>query len=178
MEYYQLNLCGLKRNLPIVHLSPKIKAASFNLLGDRELVEVAAKNIVKKIKDYKFDFLIGPEVKVVPLLQEMARLLKQPHYIVCRKNIMGYMIKPIISRNKPSLVIDGTDASLIRDKKVFLVDDVISTGRTIQVIKELMSQIGAEVVGVAAILKQDGHAESGLKNLIYLEELSVFKTGS
>lgn len=175
MEYYKLNLCGLTRDLPIVHLSPKIKVASFNLLGDRLLVEVAAKNLVKKIKDYEFEFLVGPEVKVVPLLQEMAKLLDQPHYIICRKNIMGYMVKPISARTKPSLVINGYDASLIKGKTVFIVDDVIATGRTIKVIKELLDHIDATIAGVAAVLKQDGRLEDDLRDLIYLEELPIFK---
>lgn len=178
MQFYELDLCGLKRQLPIVHLAPKIKIASFNLLGDRELVEIAAKNLVDRIKDYQFDFLIGPEVKVVPLLQEMAKLLNQSRYIICRKNIMGYMINPIISRSRPSLVINGNDADLIKNKKVFIIDDVVSTGRTIKVMKELINQVGAEIVGVAAVLKQGKNVENqNLDSLIFLQELPIFKVG-
>ena len=52
MDYYTLKLCGLTRKLPIVSLGPKLKIASFNLLGDGELVEAVAKRLEKEIKKF------------------------------------------------------------------------------------------------------------------------------
>ena len=66
MKNYILKIGKVKRQLPIVSLGPKIKVASFNLLGDREMVEELAKQLYKKIKGINFDYLVGPEVKVVP----------------------------------------------------------------------------------------------------------------
>ncbi|HUS60125.1 MAG TPA: hypothetical protein VMX76_01960 [Nevskiaceae bacterium] len=60
MEYYILKLCGLTRKLPIVALGPKLKIASFNLLGDGELVEKVAEALEKKVKKFDFDYLVGP----------------------------------------------------------------------------------------------------------------------
>ena len=72
MEYYDLKICGLSRQLPIVPLGPKLKIASFNLLGDGELVEKVAEELAKKLEKEKFDHLVGPEVKVVPLVQVLS----------------------------------------------------------------------------------------------------------
>lgn len=174
MEFYQLELCGLKRKLPIVALGPKIKVASFNLLGDVELVKAAAGALAKKLEVYDFDFLVGPEVKVVPLLQELSKLLGKERYIICRKNIMGYMVKPLITRTKPHLVLDGVDQERLNNKKVAIVDDVVSTGRTIKVVKELMKQAEAEVSCVATVLKQ-GKVRDLEGDIIFLEQLPVFK---
>ncbi|NIT03835.1 adenine phosphoribosyltransferase [Candidatus Saccharibacteria bacterium] len=154
MKYYTLKLCGLTRKLPIVSLGPKLKIASFNLLGDGELVEAVAKDLAKELKKYEFDYLVGPEVKVVPLLQALAKKTKEPRYVILRKNIMGYMTKPMTNKSKPSLVLNGPDAKLLKGKKVVMVDDVISTGRTIRVARELLKMAGAEVVGMVAVLKQ------------------------
>lgn len=174
MDYYTLKLCGLTRKLPIVSLGPKLKIASFNLLGDGELVEKVADELVKEIKKFDFDYLVGPEVKVVPLLQALSKRLNQPRYVILRKNIMGYMVKPISNKSKPTLVLNGPDAEILRNKKILIVDDVISTGRTIKVVKELMKMIGAEVVGVVAVLKQGEKQEEFGIPIVFLDTLPLF----
>lgn len=173
MQFYDLKLLGLSRRLPILPLGPKRKIASFNLLGDRDLVNRSAGELVKKVGDIDFDFLVGPEVKVVPLLHEMANILGHDRYVVSRKSIMGYMLKPISSKTKPVLVLDGRDALLLKGKKVIIVDDVVSTGRTVKVLSELMNDIGTKVVGIASIFKQGDQLQSELNDLIYLAKLPI-----
>lgn len=175
MDYYNLKLCGLNRKLPIVSLGPKLKIASFNLLGDGELVEEVAEALVKEVKKFNFDYLVGPEVKVVPLLQVLAKKLKKPRYIILRKNIMGYMTKPITNKSKPSLVLNGPDAEFLKGKKVLIIDDVISTGRTVRVVEEIMKMIGAEVVGVIAVLKQGDSEKEFSVPFKYLNKLPLFQ---
>ena len=176
MTYYTLKICGLTRNLPIVSLGPKLKIASFNLLGDGELVEAVAKDLAKEIKKFEFDYLVGPEVKVVPLLQVLSQKLKKPRYIILRKNIMGYMTKPITNKYKPNLVLNGPDADLLKDKKVIIVDDVVSTGRTIRVVGDLMTMARAEVVAAVAVLKQGEKEEEIEPTFFYLGNLPLFGT--
>jgi len=176
MQFYTLKLCGLTRKLPIVALGPKIKIASFNLLGDGELVEKVAKRLEKEIKKFEFDYLVGPEVKVVPLLQVLSQRVNRPRYIVLRKNIMGYMIRPISVRSKPTLVLDGRDAEILRHKRVIIIDDVVSTGRTIGIVKELMEMVGAKVVGVVAVLKQGQEKISMNAPFVFLGKLPIFES--
>jgi adenine phosphoribosyltransferase len=176
MNYYSLKLLGLERKLPIVSLSPKLKIASFNLLGDRELINLAARSLVNKVSKIKFDYLVGPELKVVPLLHEMANILKQPRYFVCRKGIMGYMVDPVVSKQKPNLVLDGSDARHLKGKRVVIVDDVVSTGRTIRVLKGLMQEVGAAVEAVATVLRQGNEIDPELTDLISLGNLPLFKS--
>ena len=176
MEYYRLSLCGLERELPIVSLGPHLKIASFNLLGDGELVEKIADELAKRVKNLDFDYLVGPEVKVVPLVQTLAQKLGKSHYVILRKNIMGYMVKPVSNKSQPTLVLNGPDADLLAGKKVFIIDDVVSTGRTIKVVEELMKTVGAQVVGAAAVLKQGEEHEKIDTPFFYLGELPLFKT--
>jgi adenine phosphoribosyltransferase len=176
MKYHRLEIDGLVRELPVVSLTPKIKVASVNLLGDIEMVDVIAKKIVNRIKGYDFDSLVGPEVKVVPLLHELSKLMGKPNYVVCRKQIYGYMVKPIKTRLKPGLVLDGSDTKVIEDKKVIVIDDVVSSGRTLRVVGELMDSVNAEVVTNLAVFKQ-GDIQEGLpKNFIFMEKLPIIKT--
>ncbi len=176
MEYYNLKICGLKRQLPIVPLGPKLKIASFNLLGDGELVEKVADDLVKKLKEIDFDYLVGPEVKVVPLIQVLAKKLNKPRYVILRKNIMGYMTKPVSNKSKPTLVLNGPDAEILKEKKVVIVDDVVSTGRTIRVVQEMMKIVGAEVVGAVAVFKQGEKEEEIEVPFFFLGVLPLFKS--
>jgi len=175
MNYYQLDLLGIKRELPIVPISPKLKIASFNLLGDVELVNKSAKEIAKKIKGLKFDVLVGPEVKVVPLIHQLATIIKSKNYIICRKNIMGYMVKPVQSEGKNKLVLDGRDAQLLKGKRVVIVDDVVSSGRTTREIITLLKKLDAQVVCVISIFKQGDEEIPDLPNFIYLAKLPLIE---
>lgn len=174
MDYYTLKLCGLTRKLPIVSIGPKLKIASFNLLGDGELVEKVAEELAKEIKKFDFDYLVGPEVKVVPLLQALSKKLEKPRYIILRKNIMGYMVKPILNKSRPTLVLNGSDADLLKGKKVVVVDDVVSTGRTIRVVGELMETVEAKVAGMVAVLRQGKRSIDSKIPFYCLGELPVF----
>jgi len=178
MDYYHLNFFGLKRELPIVALTPKIKIASLSLLGDTELTEKAAEKLAEKLKKYRFEYLVGPEVKVVPLLHALSQKLQQKKYIVCRKSIKGYMTSPqVLKISKGNrlnmLVLDGPDAQLIKGKKVAVIDDVVSSGLTIINLEKLLNQVGAKPVLTATIFKQ---GEQYRGKLLYLMTLPIVES--
>lgn len=181
-KYYKLEICGLKRKLPLTAISPNTKLASFNILGDVDLVSKTAQALKKKIKKYDFDYLVGPEVKVVPLIQKLAELMGHKEYIICRKSIKPYMVKPITLKPLPhfpkhvkKLVINGIKAEKLKGKKVAVVDDVVSTGVTMRMIDKLMEKIGAEVVLHGSVIRQTKNQFDEIKNFIYLAELPIFK---
>ena len=175
MKFYELKFANLKRDLPVVSLSPVIKVASVNFLGDSELVQAAALEIQRVLKDVKFDCLVGPEVKVVPILQELTRLLKQPRFVVFRKKITGYMVNPHKSKSFHGLVLDGRDVDYLKGKKVVVVDDVVTTGSTLVYINKFLNEIGSEVVLNIAIFKQDDGKDINVSNFKHIEKLPVFK---
>lgn len=180
VDYFDLEICGLTRKLPLVYVGKSTRLASFSLLGDVELVEVVAGELEKKLKRLKFDFLVGPEVKVVPLVAELARRLGQKRFVVCRKSVKPYMVSPVILKPLPhfpkhvrQLVIDGGDAELLKNKRVVIVDDVVSTGVTMRMMTKIMEKVGAGVVARVAVLRQ-GEQFDNLENFIFLGELPVF----
>lgn len=176
MDYFTLKIDKVTRKLPIVSIKANLKVASVNLLGDTELVVLVAKKLLIKLKALEFDYFVGPEVKVVPLLQELSRLTKSNRYVVCRKNIHGYMVSPIKSNLKNNFVIDGSDANLLKEKRVVIVDDVVTTGSTFYAIENLMEQIGAKVVAKVAVFKQGDDLHPNNKNTIFVSSLPTFTT--
>jgi len=174
MNYYTLKICGFVRKLPIVKIGPKYSIASFSLLGDIDLVEVIARELVERIKYLDFDFLVDPEIKVLPLVYQMSNLLGHKNYVVSRKKILGYMTSPIKSDGRKPLVLNGPDAQLLGNKKVVLIDDVVSTGKTIKEMENLMNKVKAKVVATACVLKQGELQVKINKPLFYLQTLPLF----
>ena len=105
-----------------------------------------------------------------------------PYYIVARKSVKPYMSHPltdevvsITTQKAQTLCLDGKDAMLLKGKKVAVVDDVISTGESLQAIERLVEKAGGEVAARAAILAEGDAARRS--DIIFLEELPLFPIG-
>lgn len=177
MEKYVLEILGVKRELPIIEVAPGLKIASFVILGDTELVSLAAQEIVRRLPP--IDMVVSAEAKGIPLVHEISRLLGK-NYIVARKSIKPYMASPITdevvsitTQKKQLLVLNGEDAEKINGKRIALIDDVISTGSSIAALERLVTKAGGHVVAKAAILAE-GDAASR-KDVIFLGVLPLFK---
>ncbi len=180
MNFYELELLGLKRELPIIAVGRRTKLARFSLLGDVELVNALADEWAKRLKKYKFDCLVAPEVSVLPLVHGVALRLGHKRFVVCRKNIRPYMISPVeikplahFPKHVEPLVISGQDAEYLKGKKVAIFDDVVSTGVTMRMVGKLIEKVGAEVVLRIAVLRQ-GEQFDKMENFLYLGELPIF----
>lgn len=179
-QTYQLTLGPITRNLPLIQLTPDLTIASFVLLGDAELTHYAATELAKKLGNVSFDYLVTMESKGIPLAQELSWLTHHKRYIVLRKSVKDYMQQPVelpvkaITTSTPQkLVLDGTDAQLIKGKRVIIVDDVISSGGSVETAKQLVASVGATVIRQLAILAEGEAAER--KDIDYLQQLPLFK---
>ena len=85
-RYYELEVAGVKRSLPVINISDSLAIAGFVILGDTEIVEKTAAELAKKVPA-DTDILMAAETKGIPLVQAMARILGMPRYIVARKSI-------------------------------------------------------------------------------------------
>jgi len=176
-KYYTLTVAGLTRKLPIVKISDDLSIASFVILGDTELVLATAPEIVKRLP--QVDILITAEAKGIPLIFEISRLMNMKRYVVARKSIKPYMDSPIVNevvsittQKKQILCLDKKDAELIKGKRVAIIDDVISTGESINAVEKLVEKAGGIVVAKAAILAEGDAANRN--DIIYLEKLPLF----
>ena len=68
---YEINVAGLKRELPVFKLSDELAIAAFVIFGDVELTCACAKELIKKAPEH--DIMITAEAKSIPLIHEMAR---------------------------------------------------------------------------------------------------------
>ena len=99
--------------------------------------------------------------------------------MILRKTYKPYMGDALraetlsITTGQPQLlVLDEKDRALLKGKKVVLLDDVISTGSTLQGMRILMERAGASVVKEAAILTEG--ERSKWEQIISLGHLPLF----
>ena len=177
MEHLSMTLAGVKRDLPIVPISDKVSIAAFVIFGDTDIVEPCARALADRLpKDV--DLLITAEAKSIPLIYEMAKVMKMPKYIIARKSVKGYMSNPIVTKVKSIttdeeqiLCLDEHDSKLIKGAKIAIIDDVISTGGSLIALEYLVEQAGGQVVAKAAILAE---GDAGNRDdIIFLDKIPV-----
>jgi len=60
----------------------------------------------------------------------------------------------------------------LKDRKVLIVDDVISTGESLRSIETLVNQVGGNIVGKMTVLAEGDAADRD--DIIFLEKLPLF----
>ena len=177
MLYHTMEIAGLKRDLPICKVSDDLYIGAFVIFGDVELTEHCAAALLKKAPAY--DYLITAEAKGIPLIHEMARQSGQNKYLLARKapklymnNVLEVSVHSITTAREQHLYLDGEDAALMRGKRILIIDDVISTGKSLTALERLVEAAGGIICGRMAILAE-GDAQNR-DDIIYLEKLPVF----
>ncbi len=164
-ETYSIDIAGVHRELPLFEIKPGLRIAILNILGDTELVQASARELAKKLKGVDYDILVTAEAKSIPLVHALSVETKKP-YIVLRKTYKPYMGDALkaetlsITTGEPQvLILDEKDRSAIEGKKVVIVDDVISTGSTLQGMRMILGKANTSVSGEAAILTEGDRAQ-------------------
>ena len=71
-----------------------------------------------------------------------------------------------------AIYLDTADAALMNGKRILIVDDVISTGESLNALETLVEKAGGIICGRMAILAEGDAIDR--EDLIFLEELPLF----
>lgn len=177
-ESYSVEIAGLKRDLRLFEIKPGLKIAILNILGDTELVQACARELAQKLKDVDYDVLVTAEAKSIPLAHALSVETEKP-YVVLRKTYKPYMGDALkaetlsITTGQPQiLILDEKDVEMMQGKRVVILDDVISTGSTLQGMRMILTKAGSSVVAEAAIFTEGDRAQ--WENIISLGHLPLF----
>ena len=175
-EFYTMTIAGYERHLPVCKLNDTLNIAAFVLFGDVELTVAAATELIKLAPPH--DIIITPEAKAIALAHEIARQEGDMTYIVARKHVKLYMkevfeveVKSITTEAKQTLYIDTVEAEMLKNKRVLIVDDVISTGGSIHAVEKLVEEAGGFVAGKMAVLAEGDSRDRN--DIVYLEYLPL-----
>ena len=157
---HHVEIAGLGRDLPIITVPSGVRLAVFNILGDIALTKASGRELAARLRPREPELIVTTETKSVPLAYEIAALLGVP-YVVLRKTYVSYMgealetkVQSITTGRPRTIYLDAKDRSLCAGKRVAIVDDVISTGSTLQAMRDLMGRAGARVVAEAAVFTE------------------------
>ncbi|MDX1614272.1 MAG: phosphoribosyltransferase family protein [Candidatus Promineifilaceae bacterium] len=178
-DSYSVQVAGLTRHFPLFEVSPGVRIAIFNMLGDTFVVKAAAAALAERLRDIPGQVLVTAEAKSIPLIYEMSALMGLP-YVVLRKQYKTYMgdairaeTVSITTGNTQTLFLDEKDQRLIEGRQVLVVDDVVSTGSTLSGMKKIVSAAGGEVSQVAAVFTE---GDEDWSEVIALGNLPVFRS--
>jgi adenine phosphoribosyltransferase len=175
---FPVEVAGVKRELRLFEVKPGLRIAVLNILGDTELTQASARALAKKMAKLSYDVLVTAEAKSIPLAYALSVETNKP-YVILRKSYKPYMGDALsaetlsITTGKPqTLYLDEKDLQLMAGKRVVIVDDVISTGSTLQGMRLLIQKAGGELAGEAAIFTEGERSQ--WENIISLGHLPVF----
>lgn len=166
---YDLEIAGTVRTLPLVQVAPDTWIAYYYSLGDTEVIDRAAQALAPRLE--AAELLVTTETKGIPLTHAIATYLGRRPYVICQRRMRPFMVAPLRVRYRPitaaepqELYMDARDAAKVRGRRVALVDDIVSTGETLQAMTRLVEEAGGEVVARAAILLE-GIEQPGVEHL-------------
>ena len=175
--YYEIEIAGLKRKLPLCPITDSLYIGAFIMFGDVEITRAAATELLKIAPAH--DIMITAESKGIPLVYEMARQSNAENYLLARKtpklymrNIFSVEVKSITHATVQTLYLDGDDAEAMRGKRVLIVDDVVSTGESLRALETLVTKAGGIIAGKMCVLAEGDAANRD--DIKYLAVLPVF----
>ena len=174
--FYEMQIAGLTRQLPLCPLGDSMMIAGFVMFGDVEITVKCAEELLKRAPE--FDVIVTAESKGIPLAHEMARQSGKD-YVVLRKEPKLYMtnvvktgVESITTAHIQTLCLGDYERNMIQGRKVLIVDDVISTGGSLLSIEKLVHNVEGEIVGKMAVLPEGDAAQR--EDIVFLEPLPLF----
>ncbi len=192
-ENYNLDIYGIKRELPLCKIKDEMWIVVNEPLCfgcDIEFTGKITEELSKQIALFQPDVLLTPETKAIALTYEVTRQLHLPRYILARKShkkcvekVVKTEVSSITSPELQELFLDEFDVKYLKGKRVVLFDDVLSTGRTMQALRNLAIKSKAEVCAIAVVWLEGpwafeefvGEFQKG--QVIFLDVFPLYATG-
>ncbi len=178
---YRVDIGGIRREFPLVNVSPGLWIASNAefILGDATLVARAAELLSRKLKGRRIEVVLTAEAKSIALAYELSRRLGLERFIVARKSLKAYMgehlaqkLRSVTTKGEQELILSADEIRYLSGKRACLLDDVVSTGGTLDALEKLAREARCVVACKASIWKEGPWFEA--KDLVFLDVLPVF----
>lgn len=162
---------------PIVPLAnAPISIALFDSLGDLALCDFLAEQLVSRAQGRGIDLeaidVILTAGKAITLAESTARRMGVAELSVAEKQAKSFWTTSFcvpsrsITGGKPEqLVLGGRRAELLKGKRILILDDVISTGESIQALIKLARHFGEASLIMAAFVEGDGHDTQSIEDI-------------
>ena len=149
--------------LPLMDIGNGFYIYSFDMTGEAQWNRIAANELAKKLAPFSFDGFVTVQTKSCGLAQAVTGELGFDRYLELRKSRKPFMQEPvgisvqsITTTEKQELWIGKEKYQRFVGKKLCFLDDVVSTGGTIDAVLSLMEKLGIEITVIACALTEGG----------------------
>ena len=159
---YTVTMGSQTVDVPIVEVAPDIGIALFitfdNGVG---LLERSGQELAERLAPYEPDIIATNATCGIPVAIEVSRALGLDDYLVLQKTKKIHLadaitrpLRSITTDTTQELRLDRARQHLVQGKKVVIVDDVISTGTSVQAAAGLVRAAGGEVSAIGVLLAE------------------------
>ena len=153
-------------DLDMLDIGDQFNIYSFDMTGEAKWNRVAAAELKKKLEAYAFDGFVTVQTKSCGLAQAISSEFGFDRYLELRKSRKSFMVEPkgisvqsITTHGKQELWIGKEKYRHFQGKRLCFLDDVVSTGGTVDAVLELAKEIGVEICVIACVLTEGGARE-------------------
>jgi adenine phosphoribosyltransferase len=159
-----VEIAGVATPLPIVPLNETVAIALLMVIdqGVAFGARVGAA-LAEAARPLAPEIVVGAATLGIPVAIEVSRALGLDDYVVLQKSPKIHLadalresVRSVTSHGVQTLMLDQRAVPLLAGRRVFVVDDVVSTGSSLAAMLRLVRRAGAEVVGIGVILTE-GH---------------------
>jgi adenine/guanine phosphoribosyltransferase-like PRPP-binding protein len=159
---YETTIGSQTRALPIVPLSDEL-AIALLITVDHGVAfsEQAGKDLAQLLGPLEVDIVVSVATMGIPLAIETSRALHLDDYVILQKtpkiHLADAISEPVTSITtdaRQRLLFDRARTAAVTDKRVALIDDVVSTGASVRAALNLVRRVGGEPVAVGALLTE------------------------
>lgn len=148
--------------LPVVQITPDL-AIALLICVDHGIAfsERAGQELAELLAPAEPEVVVSVATMGIPLAIEVTRALGLDDYVILHKTPKIHLgdtyvepVRSITTGRDQTLRMDPARASSVRGRRVAVVDDVISTGGSLNAALNLLRRVGAEPVVVGAFLTE------------------------
>ena len=148
--------------LPIVSLNDQLALALLITVDmGVEFMSRAGAELADIIKPYDVDIVATVATMGIPLVVEVTRHLGLDQYVILHKtpkihlaDAVSEPVRSITTDAEQRLLFDRARIKDVRDKRVAIVDDVISTGASTGAALRLLRGVGADIVAIGTLVTE------------------------
>lgn len=172
LRSYTVEVGSQTRVLPVVPLNDDLAIALLITVDHGVAFNArAGADLAALLRPYEVEVVVSVATMGIPLAIEVTRSLGLDDYVILQKtpkihlaDAIGEPVTSITTGARQRLLFDRARIPAVANKRVALIDDVVSTGASVRAALDLVRRVGGKPVAIGALLTEAGAWRRALGN--------------